>query len=33
VATAFVLRGEISKPIAFVLLGGYVAWLGYTATL
>jgi cation:H+ antiporter len=33
VATVFLARGSLSKPVAFVLLAGYVAWLGYTATL
>jgi len=33
VAVFFLLRGELSKPMAFVLLGAYVAWVGYAATL
>ena len=33
VATGFLIRGELSKPVAFVLLAAYVAWLGYTVTL
>jgi cation:H+ antiporter len=33
VATAFLVRGELSKPVGFVLLAAYVAWLGYTVTL
>jgi cation:H+ antiporter len=33
VAVAFLLRGEISRPAALLLLIVYVAWLVYTATL
>jgi Ca2+/Na+ antiporter len=33
VAVSFLLRGELRKPVGFVLLVAYVAWLGYTATL
>jgi cation:H+ antiporter len=33
VGVVFLLRGRIGKPTALVLLVGYVAWLGYTATL
>jgi cation:H+ antiporter len=33
VATVFLARGSLPKPVAFVLLACYVAWLGYTATL
>jgi hypothetical protein len=33
VGVVFILRGRIGKPTALVLLVGYVAWLGYTATL
>jgi cation:H+ antiporter len=33
VAIAFLGRGELAKPLAFVLLAAYVGWLGYTVTL
>ena len=33
VASVFLVRGRLSRPLGLLLLAAYVAWLGYASTL